>query len=145
VREGARRHTLARERGYRPRGGMEVDPTADVIGIIGEFAVCKALGRTFSPAKPFEPDFPDGLEVRAAADDDRGRGLLVRPNDDPTGRYVLALVHPTTGQCRIPGWAYGTEVKQFGRPRGNPPHHYWTLPPEGLRPLDTLPSYPRIT
>jgi hypothetical protein len=106
----------------------------EVVGACGEIAVGKAFGEFFVPSvNTFHerPDVMRDVEVRAT---DRADGcLIVRDNDDPGRRYVLAIVDGARVELR--GWLRGSEAQQeryLRNPNGHRPA--WFVPQSALRP-----------
>ena len=77
----------------------------DVVGALGEYAICKALGLHWD-ATVGRLDAADAgrLEVRCTT---YLRGhLILHPRDHPDRSYILTLLHDTT--IHTPGWLPGS-------------------------------------
>jgi hypothetical protein len=112
--------------------------TNDIIAVMAEIAVAKALGVFFVPTfNTFhkQPDIEPDIEVRSTPEEDNS--LLIRDNDDLDRKFVLVIVSDLS--CRIAGWCYGYERDDLGRirnPNGMGAAHF--VPQFNLRPFDEL-------
>lgn len=110
----------------------------DIIAVMAEIAVAKALGVFFvPPLNTFhkEPDVAPDIEVRSTADENYS--LIIRDNDNLDRKFVLVIVSDLS--CRIAGWCYGHERDHLGRirnPNGMGAAHF--VPQSNLRPFDEL-------
>jgi hypothetical protein len=83
----------------------------DVLGVCGEMAVCKALGRFWSPSvNTFHKiaDIPPNIEVRST---DHPKGSLIVRDDDPDNRWYF-LVHGEPPNLTVVGFMHGSAAKQ---------------------------------
>jgi hypothetical protein len=112
--------------------------TNDIIAVMAEIAVAKALGIFFvPPLNTFhkEPDIQPDIEVRATPN--RNYSLMIRDNDDLDRKFVLVIVSDLS--CMIAGWCYGYERDDLGTvkdPNGMGAAHF--VPQSNLRPFDEL-------
>ena len=109
------------------------------VACLAEIAAAKNLNRYWSGCGKGSTGLKDVggfLEVRSITE--MGRGLLVRPKDDPQDPYGLIFVTPELS-CHLLGWAYGYEVIAHGRALDqNTQRPCWILSSEQLRPWDEL-------
>jgi hypothetical protein len=104
----------------------------EIVGACGEMAVCKALGRFWTPSvNTFHKtaDVPPDIEVRATKRDDNC--LIVRDNDPDDRYYFLVVGEPP--DMTVVGYLKGSEAKknQWVRDPGNR-RRAWFVPQEAL-------------
>jgi len=139
----AERNTRARNRGGRPIAGQAVGDTreGDYVGLRGELGTAKLLD-CYPNFKTYAEEIESGgydLSYRVcvrAFSAPRG-GLLIRPGDDNTGRYVCA--HVNGAYVTLIGWDEAGNVKhpQWRRsPNGRPP--CFIKPPRELLSMQSL-------
>lgn len=139
---GHRRHYAALERQRQGRYGGPTDGAASlelhVIGAAGEVAVARYLDFPLpSTVDTFEaPDLPSGIQVKTRTK--ASYELLIRPNAQPTDRYVLVWYHAETGVAIIKGWRMASAVAStWLRTHGNRPPAYF-VPDAELWHISTL-------
>jgi hypothetical protein len=108
----ARNHTDR----YTGPDGLPTPVDTQVNGALGEIAAAKALNRFWGGLLNVgkAPDLPPDIEVRYNTPARGGQRikdhLRVRPNDNPTYRYVCVVgEYPT---FYVVGWLYGHEAQQ---------------------------------
>lgn len=110
----------------------------NIIAVMGEIAVAKALGVYFvPPLNTFhkQPDVADDIEVRATAKPKYS--LMIRDNDNLDRKFVLVIVSDLS--CRIAGWCYGHERETLGKLEDpNDMGAAYFVPQSNLRPFDEL-------
>lgn len=109
----------------------------EIVGVCGEIALAKYLGVYFTPSVNTFHQTPDchGYEVRATVRKD-GR-LILRDNDPPDRRYVLAILEKDT--VRLAGHILGKAGMKDGwrrNPNGYRPA--WFIPQGALSPMKLL-------
>jgi hypothetical protein len=110
----------------------------EVVGACGEIGVGKWIGKWFVPSVGTFHRVPDCLqdvEVRATRNFDGC--LIVRGNDSPKRRFILALVDGL--RVRLAGWILGAEArdpKWVADPHGH--RSAWFVKQPGLRPMPTF-------
>lgn len=108
----------------------------EVIGVCGEIAVAKLGGFYFVPGlNEFHlvPDVFKDVEVRST---DREEGcLIIRDNDVPGRRFILAIV--SGSEVILAGWIYGENGMKDEYLR-NPNNHSpaWFVPKHKLSPME---------
>jgi len=106
VQIGVRRHFRAKGAGWPDRVATHSGLLGDVVGAIGEFALCLAVGVEWVD-EGYTGATPDvaGAYLRTTNGDSpeilKGRHLLIRP-PDPSGVYVLGLYGRRV--VTFPGW-----------------------------------------
>jgi hypothetical protein len=107
----------------------------EVVGCCGEIAVAKLGGFYFVPGlNEFHtvPDVFKDVEVRSTDREDGG--LIIRDNDVPERRFVLAIVNGN--EVYLAGWIYGYDgmKSEFLK---NPNNHTpaWFVPRKNLNPM----------
>ena len=104
----------------------------EITGACGEMAVCKALGRFWTPSvNTFHnvPDIPPNIEVRTCQDN--AGSLIVRDNDADDRWYVLVTGKPPT--MTVVGFIRGSDAKRdqwLRNPGGHRPS--WFVPQSAL-------------
>jgi hypothetical protein len=110
----------------------------ETIGACGEIAVGKFLGAFFVPGVGDyhrRPDCARDIEIRATHRQDGS--LIVRDNDHPDRRYVLALVDGLT--VRLAGWLHGKEARRLEwHTNPNAYRPAWFVPQSALKPMNTF-------
>lgn len=110
----------------------------EIIGCIGEIAVCKQKGKTWEKSVNtlHAPDVPDVGDVRATW---RSDGKLIIRNDDVLDRWftlVTVAVREWPVNATIVGAIYGADVTDhpewIQNPGGARPSHF--VPQDALRP-----------
>ena len=108
----------------------------EITGAAGELAVGKWSGRFFVPSVGTFHRVPDCLgdvEVRSTRHADGH--LIVRDNDAPDRRYLLAIVGDES--VRLAGWIVGMEAKrdEWRRASQRSTRPAWWVPQGELRPM----------
>lgn len=141
VTEGVARFHQARALGLDPANARTRDlPTQlldEAVGVCGELAWCKAMGRPWLPQlNAFHriPDEGTATEVRTTRH--RNGHLIVRPGDHIRGRwFVLVTGYPPRFIVR--GWIPGEQVKAhsiYHPPDRTHPAGSWWVPQSALTP-----------
>jgi hypothetical protein len=105
----------------------------EITGACGEMAVCKALGKFWSPSVNTFHDVPDidpNIEVRTT---DRENGSLIVRDNDPEDRWYF-LVTGVPPLMRVVGAIRGGDAKRdewVRDPHGHRPA--WFVPQEALK------------
>ena len=110
----------------------------EITGAAGEVAVAKWRGRFFIPSiNTFHrvPDCMENVEVRSTTRSDGH--LIVRDNDDPGRRYVLAVV---STDVTLAGWVNGSEAQrqEWRRASQRSDRQAWWVPQNKLRSMEEL-------
>lgn len=101
----------------------------EVVGACGEIAVGKLVDRWYVPSVNAFHVIPDCLEdVEVRSTKHRDGCLIVRDNDAPDRRYVLAVMDGNA--VRLVGWILGSEARRAE----------WKRDPHGHRPAWFVPQ-----
>lgn len=119
------------------RRSMVERVTEEITGAAGEMAVAKWSGRFFVPSVNTYHRVPDCLgdvEVRSTRHSDGH--LIVRDNDAPDRRYVLAIIGDDS--VRLAGWIVGTEARrqEWRRASQRSDRLAWWVPQGELRSME---------
>lgn len=144
---GVTRTAVNLARGREREGGRtDLGFGRDVLGVLGEYAVARALDLCWQPVVgSLDTHTGDvaGVQVKSTTRTDGS--LIVRPHDPPEFPYVLAVVRRSTGGLSVDlaGWLDGAEAKVDRYWRAADPasgiHRAAYFAPQGaLRPLDEL-------
>ncbi len=137
---GARRNIRAMQKDRKPRDNTKYSAQnwwqSNIVGVIGEYAVAKALGEHWQDLEADRGGF-DVLSYQVRSTENTSPKLAARPNDDLNHMYILAQVY----KCRvlIHGWATGYEIKQLGaQEHGTMRLHHDMLNDMSLLPHQTI-------
>jgi hypothetical protein len=140
VEAGRKRHAASRVQ--RLHNAREDLPTGewmlhDIMGALGEFAACKALGRTWEARinNFHNADFGERAQVRTSTY--RNACLIVRPKDNDDHYFILVVGDaPPNKTFTVIGYIKGADAKRQRwrrNPRGIAPAYF--VPQSDLLPL----------
>ena len=134
---GARRNIRAMQKGRKPNQSSTSYEKqnwwqSNIAGVIGEYAVAKALGEHWLDLEVDHGGF-DVLSYQVRATEQAKPMLRVRAHNDFNHMYILAQVR--NHRVLIHGWANGHDVKQFGILEYE---NCWSLHCDGLNDMSTL-------
>lgn len=107
---------------------------SDIVGCLGEFAVCKAFGIDFVDTEN-DVNGADVFNYQVRSTENPDTGLRVRINDDAQDVFILALVYKN--RVLIHGYSIGAQVKSRGKKEFE---NCWTLPSDELYSITDLPQ-----
>lgn len=105
---------------------------SDIVGVIGEYSVAKALGEPWVE-RPYNKNNFDVLSYQVRATEQKKPMLRVRAHNDFNHMYILAQVYKN--KVLIHGWANGHDVKHYGILEYE---NCWSLHADGLNEMSTL-------
>jgi hypothetical protein len=110
---------------------------SNIVGVIGEYAVAKALGEHWQDLGADRGGF-DVLSYQVRATEQTKPMLRIRIQDDLNHMFILAQVRQH--RVLIHGWASGHDIKQYGILEYE---NCWSLHADGLNDMSLL-QHPTI-
>ena len=111
--------------------------TEELTGVLGEMAICYLLNTGGPKANTFHLIADAGVDIECRSTTRADGRLIFRKNDDPSRRFVLAIVF--RDRVDLVGWIYGKDamVDQW-KVNPNGYREAWFVPRSSLRPMNEL-------